>query len=157
MPQMSGLEATRRLRRSPELKNMIIIGTSASVFDFDLNKSKEAGCNNFLPKPIRITELLEKLRLHLELEWIYEEGESQVSTGNQQENTQQSLVAPSAEEITSLLNLAMKGDLKGIVEQVIHLEELDVKYAPFSLELRQLAKGFQVKKSREILKKVGAN
>ncbi|MEH2315884.1 hybrid sensor histidine kinase/response regulator [Nostoc sp.] len=157
MPQMSGLEATRRLRRSPELKNIIIIGTSASVFDFDLNKSKEAGCNDFLPKPIRITELLEKLRLHLELEWIYEEGESQVSTGNQQENTQQSLVAPSPEEITSLLNLAMKGDLKGIVEQVIHLEELDVKYAPFSLELRQLAKGFQVKKIREILKKVGAN
>ncbi|MEH2408350.1 hybrid sensor histidine kinase/response regulator [Nostoc sp.] len=157
MPQMSGLEATRRLRRSPQLKNVIVIGTSASVFDFDLNKSKEVGCNDFLPKPIRITELLEKLRLHLELESIYEEGESQVSTGNKQENSQQSLLAPSAEEIAALLNLAMKGDLKGIVEQVIHLEELDVKYAPFYLELRQLAKGFQVKKIRELLKKVGAN
>ncbi|MBG1266575.1 hybrid sensor histidine kinase/response regulator [Nostoc sp. WHI] len=157
MPQMNGLEATRRIRRSPKLKNVIVIGTSASVFDFDLNKSKEAGCNDFLPKPIRITELLEKLQIHLELEWFYEEGETQVCKGNQEENSHQSLVAPPAEEITALLNLAMKGDLKGIVERVTHLEELDVKYTPFSLELRQLAKGFQVKKIREILKNTGVN
>ncbi|MEH1940345.1 MAG: AAA family ATPase [Nostoc sp.] len=157
MPQMNGFETTRRIRRSPELKNTIVIGTSASVFDFDLNKSKEAGCNDFLPKPIRITELLEKLRLHLELEWIYENGETQVSIENKQQTSQQPLVAPSQEEIANLLNLAMKGDLKGIVERVTHLEELDVKYAPFSLELRQLAKGFQVKKIREILKNIGVN
>lgn len=157
MPQMNGLEATRRIRRSPELKNVIVIGTSASVFDFDLNKSKEAGCNDFLPKPIRSTELLEKLQIHLELEWFYEEGETEVCKGNQEENSQQSFVAPPAEEITALLNLAMKGDLKGIVERVAHLEELDVKYAPFSLELRQLAKGFQVKKIRETLKNIGVN
>ncbi|MDZ8032937.1 AAA family ATPase [Nostoc sp. DedSLP04] len=156
MPQMNGFETTRRIRRSPELKNAIVIGTSASVFDFDLNKSKEAGCNDFLPKPIRITELLEKLQYHLKLEWIYEDGEK-VSTENKQENFQQSLVAPSADEIAILLNLAMKGDLKGIVQQVERLEELDVKYAPFSLELRQLAKGFQVKKIREVLKNIGVN
>ncbi|AFZ24406.1 putative ATPase [Cylindrospermum stagnale PCC 7417] len=156
MPQMSGLEATRRLRRAPELKNLIVIGTSASVFDFDLNKSKEAGCNDFLPKPIRITELLEKLRLHLELEWIYDD-ESLVYKDNKEENPQQSLVAPSAEEIAVLLNLAMKGDLKGILERVTHLEELDVKYAPFCFEVRQLAKGFQVKKIREFLKNIGTN
>ncbi len=157
MPQMSGLEATRRLRRSPELKNVIVIGTSASVFDFDLNKSKEAGCNDFLPKPIRITELLEKLRIHLELEWFYEDGEPLVCKSNTEENSPQSLVAPPAEEVAALLTLAMKGDLKGIVERVTHLEELDVKYATFSSELRQLAKGFQVKKIREILKNVGIN
>ncbi|MFW9263015.1 AAA family ATPase [Nostoc sp. CALU 546] len=157
MPQMNGFETTRRIRRSPELKNVIVIGTSASVFDFDLNKSREAGCNDFLPKPIRITELLEKLRHHLELEWIYDDGETQVYKGNKEENSQQSLVAPSADEIAILLNLAMKGDLKRIVERVTHLEEVDVKYAPFSLELRQLAKGFQVKKIREILKNIGVN
>lgn len=155
MPLMNGFETTRRIRRSPELKNVIVIGTSASVFDFDLNKSKEAGCNDFLPKPIRITELLEKLQFHLELEWSYEEDESQVSKGNKPENFQQSLVVPSAEEIAALLNLAMKGDLKSIVERVDCLEELDVKYAPFSLELRQLAKGFKVKKIREFLKNIG--
>jgi predicted ATPase/signal transduction histidine kinase/DNA-binding NarL/FixJ family response regulator/tRNA A-37 threonylcarbamoyl transferase component Bud32 len=162
MPEMSGFETTRRIKRSPELKDVVVIGTSASVFDFDLNKSKEAGCNDFLPKPIRTTELLEKLRLHLGLEWVYEEGESQVGKGNREENyqhksqsPQHSLVAPSAEEIAALFDLAMKGDLKGIVKLAIHLEELDIQYAPFSRELRQLAKGFQVKKIREFLKLVG--
>ncbi|MBD2743567.1 hybrid sensor histidine kinase/response regulator [Coleofasciculus sp. FACHB-1120] len=164
MPEMNGFETTRRIRQSPELKEVIVIGTSASVFDFDLNKSKEAGCNDFLPKPVRIPELLEKLQLHLGLEWVYEEDENQLETVHKKENyqfksqgSQHSFVAPSAEEISALFDLAMKGDLKGIVERSDQLEELDIKYAPFSGELRQLAKGFQVKKIREFLRNVGKN
>ncbi|MBD1898809.1 AAA family ATPase [Trichocoleus sp. DQ-A3] len=164
MPEMNGFETTRRIRRSPELKDVIVIGTSASVFDFDQNKSKEAGCNDFLPKPIRIPELLEKLRLHLGLEWVYEENENQLEKDNKEENyqpknrsNQHSLATPSAEEIAALFDLAMKGDLKGIVERSDQLEELDIKYAPFSGELRQLAKSFQVKKIREFLRAVGKN
>ncbi|MBD1840787.1 hybrid sensor histidine kinase/response regulator [Coleofasciculus sp. FACHB-501] len=164
MPEMNGFETTRRIRRSPELKDVIVIGTSASVFDFDQNKSKEAGCNDFLPKPIRIPELLEKLRLHLGLEWVYEENENQLEKDNKEENyqpknrsNQHSLATPSTEEVAALFDLAMKGDLKGIVERSDQLEELDIKYAPFSGELRQLAKSFQVKKIREFLRAVGKN
>ncbi|RCJ37919.1 serine/threonine protein kinase [Nostoc minutum NIES-26] len=150
MPTLSGLEATRRLRRSQEIKDIIVIATSASVFDFDHQKSQEVGCNDFLPKPVRISELLAKLQIHLGLEWIYEEQSEKVA--HSQPHAEQTFIFPTHEEIASLLALAMKGDLKGIIEQATRLSDLNSEYIPFSRELHQLAKGFQVKKIRELLK-----
>jgi len=39
-------------------------------------------------------------------------------------------VAPPAEEIAALFDLAMMGDLRGIVEQTTRLEQLDKKWIP---------------------------
>ncbi|OUL33570.1 hybrid sensor histidine kinase/response regulator [Nostoc sp. 106C] len=153
MPILSGLEATRRIRRSPELKNIIVLGTSASVFDFDQQKSKEIGCNDFLPKPIRISELFTKLQIYLDLEWIYEE--STAVTHSQSNSEEQNLIFPPNEEIAALLKLAWQGDLKGIIEEASRLQQLNVQYLPFFQELQQLAKGFQIKKIREFLKSAG--
>lgn len=154
MPTLSGLEATRRIRRSPELKHIIVLGTSASVFDFDQQKSKEIGCNDFIPKPIRIQDLLTQLQIYLELEWIYED-EPATLTHSQSIVEEQNLVFPPSEEIAALLKLAWQGDLKGIIEQASHLQKLNFQYAAFFQELQQLAKGFQIKKIREFLKSAG--
>ncbi|MBH8575516.1 AAA family ATPase [Nostocaceae cyanobacterium CENA369] len=154
MPTISGLEATQRLRRSPEIKDIIVIGTSASVFDFDRQKSQEVGCNDFLPKPVRISELLTKLQVYLKCEWIYDEESQKIA--NCQNIIEQSLIFPSNVEISSLLALASKGDIKGIIEEANRLENLNSQYIPFSQELYQLAKGFQVKKIREFLKSAGS-
>lgn len=62
-------------------------------------------------------------------------------------------MAPPAEEIATLLDLAMKGDLRGIVKQAERLEALDQQWVPFATHLRQLAKGFKGKQIREFLKK----
>ncbi|MBD2541539.1 response regulator [Coleofasciculus sp. FACHB-SPT36] len=43
MPALNGLEATRRIRKSPDLK-VVVIATSASVFDCDQQQSFQAGC-----------------------------------------------------------------------------------------------------------------
>ncbi|MBD1832379.1 AAA family ATPase [Cyanobacteria bacterium FACHB-472] len=164
MPQLNGFEATRRIKRSPELKDVVVIGTSASVFEFDQDKSKEAGCNDFLPKPIRVEDLLDKLNVHLNLEWIYEEGNNKNVNMYAKEHsqdtrlkTQHSLVVPPKEEIAALLDLVMMGDLNSIIERAVNLEKKDVRFAPFAREIQELAKGFQVKKIRDLLKNVGIN
>jgi CheY-like chemotaxis protein len=72
MPIMDGLEMTRRLRQIPELRNTVIIASSAFVFDYDRQESLDAGCDGFLPKPVQMKELLDLLQAHLGLEWIYE-------------------------------------------------------------------------------------
>ncbi len=69
MPDIDGLELTRRLRafpRGPELK---ILLTSASVIAFDPAEATRAGCDDFLPKPFRTADLLEKLGRLLGLAW----------------------------------------------------------------------------------------
>ena len=161
MPVMDGFEATRRLRMSPDLAGVVIIAISASVFNFDRQTSHEAGCDGFLSKPIREEELLEKLRVCLGLEWVYEEKFppssplplSPFSTQNSELTTQNSLIVPPPqEEIAILFDLAMMGDLSGIVERAARLEELHQQWLPFATHLRQLAKGFKEKQILEFIK-----
>ncbi|NEQ89126.1 MAG: response regulator, partial [Moorea sp. SIO2I5] len=73
MPVMDGLEMMRRLRSSYQLKDLLIIASSASVYELDKQQSWNAGCDDFIPKPVDIAELLEKLKQHLQLEWVYED------------------------------------------------------------------------------------
>lgn len=164
MPIMDGFEVTRRLRSSPEFSSVVVIATSASAFDFDRQKSSDVGCDAFIPKPVRAEELLEKLCVHLKLEWIYEEvrGNKQEAenqtldsslTQNSTLNTEQALVIPPAEEIAALLDLAMMGDLRALQDRAAKLNDLDPKYVPFAREILQLAKAFQFKQIRDFLKK----
>lgn len=170
MPVVDGFEATRQIRQSTELKKIVIIATSASVFDYSQDKSREAGCDDFIPKPVRAKHLLERLGVHLGLEWVDDDwGLEQAAAGvadrdsegvksnehalnpNSQLPTPK-LIAPPPEDIAVLLDLAMRGNIRGIDEQAARLEQLDDRFVPFASELRQLAQGFQVKQLREFLK-----
>jgi signal transduction histidine kinase/FixJ family two-component response regulator len=169
MTVMDGFEATRRLRMLPELKGVVVIAISASVFDFDQQQSREVGCDDFLPKPVREAELLEKLRVYLELEWLYERNDEVGRMKDENKNSLQtglrpatltdstletSIVAMPSEEVAVLLDLAMSGDLRGIVEQAERLEALDRQWVPFATHLRQLAKSFKGKQIVELLKNI---
>jgi len=155
MPKLDGFEATRRLRSMPVLKHIIVIAISASAFEFDQQQSLQVGCNDFLSKPIREEDLLQKLQEHLKLEWIYEnEGEigEPLKTQDKPDSSQvistSSSSLPPAEEIAILLDLAMRGDLRAIAKRATQLEALNPQWSSFSIHLRQLAKGF---KGRQIL------
>jgi predicted ATPase/signal transduction histidine kinase/DNA-binding NarL/FixJ family response regulator len=158
MPVMDGFEATRRLRTLPEIKDVVVIAISASVFNFDRQQSQEVGCDDFLPKPIREAELLEKLRLHLGLEWIYEETTSDSPEPKElhpeSETPHAKLIVPPAQEVAALLDMARRGDLRGLAKRATQLEELDQQWVPFATHLRQLAKEFKGKQIREFLKTI---
>jgi CheY-like chemotaxis protein len=68
MPQMDGLEATRRIRAldTPEIKKLPIIAMTANVFTEDINRCIEAGMNSHIGKPVNINEVYEKLRNYLD-------------------------------------------------------------------------------------------
>ncbi|MEB3178945.1 MAG: chemotaxis protein CheB [Nostocaceae cyanobacterium] len=157
MPQMDGLEVTRRLRQISECQNAIIVATSASTLPEYQSLCLEAGCNAFLPKPVRFEQLLEMLQAHLHLEWIYQEADSPTASEHQTaESTSsgisQSIVAPDAEELTRLSELAMQGDIRGILEGASRLEELDVQFIPFARELRQLGETLQVNQLQQFIR-----
>jgi CheY-like chemotaxis protein len=58
MPGMDGYEATRQIRKFN--KNVIIIAQTAYVLPCDMQKALEAGCNDYITKPINI-ELLNSM------------------------------------------------------------------------------------------------
>jgi signal transduction histidine kinase len=69
MPGMDGLEMTRRLRQREDCP--VIIASSALVFEYDQQQSREAGCDGFLAKPIQEEELFALLQRHLGVVWRY--------------------------------------------------------------------------------------
>ena len=63
MPEMDGLEATRRIRAldRPDAKTIPIIALTANAFDEDVQRSMQAGLNAHLSKPVQPELLFETL------------------------------------------------------------------------------------------------
>ncbi len=154
MPVMDGFELTRQLRNIPQFQTVPVIAVSASVFDWHQQESVAAGCNDFVPKPIRTEVLLEVLRKHLELTWIYEEPELTVSKEIpvHSEESATTLVGPAPDQATELYELVMMGDITGILDTLEAWEQTESQLGPFIRKFRQLAKNFEEKQMEELIR-----
>lgn len=65
IPGMNGLELTRRLKSDGDLAKIPIIATTANVLLGDRERCLEAGCDEYLAKPLDIRELQSVLRSYL--------------------------------------------------------------------------------------------
>ena len=73
MPVMDGLEATRRIKADPRGKETAIVVLTASALDEDRRVVTQSGADDFIAKPCREDELLEKIGVLLNLAYDYEE------------------------------------------------------------------------------------
>jgi signal transduction histidine kinase/CheY-like chemotaxis protein len=66
MPQMDGLEATRRMRIDPSLARIPVVAMTANAWDEDRRACLEVGMDDFVTKPVQPAFLYDKLaRLRL--------------------------------------------------------------------------------------------
>ncbi len=65
LPQMDGWTATRHIKAKPELQHIKIIALTAHAMVGDREKALEAGCDDYVSKPIDLRELAGKLAQHL--------------------------------------------------------------------------------------------
>jgi FOG: CheY-like receiver len=63
MPKMDGNEATRQIRQFNT--NVIIIAQTAFAFSGDKELALEAGCNDYISKPINKTLLYELINKYI--------------------------------------------------------------------------------------------
>lgn len=73
MPIMDGYQATKLIKSQLKGQATVIIALTASVFEEARTIALSAGCDDFVRKPFRETELLEKLAEHLGVQYIYEQ------------------------------------------------------------------------------------
>jgi CheY-like chemotaxis protein len=138
MPGMDGFEMTRRLRNMEAFQATPIIASSASVFEFDRQKSQQAGYDDFLPKPIQSEELLQKLELYLNLTWIHEKQEG----GIESRLDEIEMIIPPKEELGSLYEAAQIGHIKQITQEATRLKSLNSDYEAFAQRVLLLADQF---------------
>ena len=63
MPIMDGLEATRQIRANGH--TLPIVALTANAFDSDRSLAEEAGCNDFLAKPVSSEACLKAIKKFL--------------------------------------------------------------------------------------------
>jgi CheY-like chemotaxis protein len=59
LPEMNGYEATRQIRKFN--KDVIIIAQTAYALEDDSEKAIDAGCDDYISKPIKGDELKQKI------------------------------------------------------------------------------------------------
>ncbi len=57
LPEIDGYELTRLLREKSEMEGVPIIAMTANVMHGDREKTLEAGCDGYIPKPIDVDAL----------------------------------------------------------------------------------------------------
>jgi CheY-like chemotaxis protein len=61
LPDIDGLTATRMLRENPQTADIPIIAVTASAMQGDREKCIEAGCNDYIAKPLQIKPFVKVL------------------------------------------------------------------------------------------------
>lgn len=64
IPGISGLDLTRNIRKNQATAHIPIIATTANVLVGDRERCIEAGCDDYLPKPLDIRKVRSLLRFY---------------------------------------------------------------------------------------------
>jgi signal transduction histidine kinase/CheY-like chemotaxis protein len=154
MPVMSGLEATRQIKSSAEGKATVIIALTADVMDDRRRIILDSNADDFLSKPCPENELLDTIRAHLGLEYLYED---EPVNGTGTANLPKEPVALSAEQLTELPSdlirklheATLSGDKVLLNRLIDNLEEL--RHNDCARGLRELADGYQYRRLIDLL------
>jgi two-component system cell cycle response regulator DivK len=65
LPDVDGLEATSRLKAQPELAHIPVIALTANAMHGDRERCLAAGCDDYIPKPVTKSELLNTIAMLL--------------------------------------------------------------------------------------------
>ena len=66
LPQVDGWTVARTLRQLPDFKDLLIVALSAHAMGGDRERALEAGCDEFLTKPIEVAKFIPTIRRILE-------------------------------------------------------------------------------------------
>ncbi len=80
MPEMNGIDATVVIKAQTKNHLVPIIALTASAFDENKKEILQAGCDDFLSKPIKDCVLLEKIAQYLPVTYLYEDLEPSESS-----------------------------------------------------------------------------
>lgn len=144
MAGIDGIETALRLREA-EL-DMPIIVISANAYPADRMAAINAGCNDFLAKPIKVDKLLYKLKLNLGLDWQFRSTPPlPIPTA-----AAKAEVPPPA-FIEECVTYARIGDLLGLKKVLAGYAEQHPNYAAYCTKLIQLANQFRIGEIRTLL------
>lgn len=152
MPGMNGWELARRLRQSGHASALIIM-ISANADERGRDPVHRIFHDDYLVKPFRLNELLERLEHYLKLKWSLEEQQPVVVATAGPEFDRTNL--PSTESLDMLRQLSQMGYIRGIRAKLDDIELQEPHAADFVAHMRELVTDFDIKRYEQLLEAVG--
>ncbi|MGD0281632.1 MAG: response regulator [Dissulfurispiraceae bacterium] len=141
MPVMDGFEAIRQIRAADPGKKTVIIAITASAFEEMRKNVMASGFDDFIVKPFRIDEVLEKISHFLKVEYVYEAKEEQPAGQGQSDSQRQvSLAGLPVELLRQMHRATLSGDMDRLDILIKEVHSHDVEVAS---TLRKFADDFK--------------
>jgi signal transduction histidine kinase/DNA-binding NarL/FixJ family response regulator len=147
MPRVDGMELIRAVHSGKATRAPKIIAVSASASDYTSHEALDAGCDAFLPKPLHLGDLLDRITELLHVAWQYQD----MPTAASQRSDASAAFALQRELADELYHLAMQGDIAGLVERANARLGDDPSACRFCDELRALANEYDTGGIRRML------
>jgi signal transduction histidine kinase/DNA-binding response OmpR family regulator len=155
MPKMDGYEATKRIRGTVGGQETKVIAVTSSAFVEIQNDARAAGADDFISKPFRLTELLEKIQALINAEYEYADDAPAAATlaaAEAKGMTAETVAALPAEFLAKLRAAATDADPDQIVEL---LGQIAGAHADIASGLREMADRFDYEQILDLLPKGG--
>jgi CheY-like chemotaxis protein len=147
MPEMDGWELARRLRLELGSEAPIIM-VSANAYESQRGGTGPSFHDDFVVKPVDFWQLLEKIRHHLGIDWLYEDPEPVEASPALEPSA---LEAVARETLEQLWSLGQMGHVRGIHRKLDELDQADAGARALAGHLRPLVKAFQLNRYMQVL------
>jgi signal transduction histidine kinase/DNA-binding response OmpR family regulator len=160
MAKKDGNTFCREVRSDAGLAKIVMIASSASVYEGDRQAAESAGFDGFLPKPVKEQELFKILGRHLGIKWILRQepgANRSAAPGRVQPNIGEMLLAGrdiAIEELQVLLKLAGEGDVVALRQSLQTLAESDPAHAEFAHQLAALVSAYRIDEVETLLQQI---
>jgi signal transduction histidine kinase/CheY-like chemotaxis protein/purine-cytosine permease-like protein len=158
MQPLDGWETTRLIREDlprtmarPSYRPPIIV-VSANAFDADHDRAFSAGCDDYLAKPVRRAELLDKLGTLLQLEWITVHPPQQPRSEIGEPTPQTRFIDVDSAEL--MREYSAMGHVRGLLDRLNDLQSRHTSEHAVIAHLMLLAKRFAFDEFNTLLRKV---
>ena len=134
MPVMDGYEATRKIKDSEKGQATTVVAVAASVHEESRGVVLSAGCDDFVCKPFRESEIFDVMHRHLGVRYVYEEN-ADAHDPVPSEKARPKTVTPEAlgalrhEMLAALEQSSMHGDTDRVESLIEDIRSIDAALA----------------------------
>jgi CheY-like chemotaxis protein len=144
MPVMDGIEATQRIKATPQGQHTVIVALTASVLEEKRSAVLAAGCAEFIRKPFREADIFDAMHKHIGVRFVYEEPTAvPTSTETNVDVLTPAVLASLPSDLVANLRQAILSlDIESMQSYIAQISELDRSLAEL---IATLAKDFKYK------------
>ena len=145
MPVMNGYEATKQIKSTTKGQATAVIALTASTLGEERFVALEAGCDDFIRKPFRESDIFDAINKHIGVRYVYDELTNQPDLTHTKtfDLTQASLDALPADWLANFHQATIDCDLDLMLTLIAQIHD---RHEPLALALADLVHKFQFEK-----------